>query len=555
MTPERWQRIEELYHDALECPATERDAWLASACGDDDELRREIDLLLAANDQASGFLTAPALQLAAQSLAADEHPTQQLGPAIGLRLSHYKILSRIGGMGEVYLARDTSLERRVALKLLPQKFTQDPERLQRFSREAKAASALNHPNIITIYEIGVADSERGQTHFIATEYIEGVTLREWEPEEEDKRLSRMLDFGSQIASALDAAHHAGIVHRDIKPENLMVRPDGLVKVLDFGLAKLTATNTSGDNQIDTDAQTTPVEMQTMPGMILGTLRYMSPEQTRGRALDTRTDIFSLGVVLYELLTRKPLFAGETSADVIAAIIHKEPPPLSTHLPDAPAELERILRKALAKDCRDRYQDARDLQIDLQTFKQEAELSARLLRSGKSNASSAAGSGALPVQTAFRPTKWQRISLPVVAGAAVLFLALAVWLYLRPAPLALRPLKFENLLARRGQEGDRLLRSRLSPDGKWVAFAAPAAESRITHLWVMQITGRKPQQITSGTAQEDSPVWSPDSERIAYVSNQGGQRSLWAIPAYGGSPEQLKSLEGTEAATSGGSGRG
>ncbi|MBI1764073.1 MAG: serine/threonine protein kinase, partial [Acidobacteria bacterium] len=385
MTPERWQRIEQLYHDALECPANERAAWLVSVCGDDAEVRREVELLLAANDQASGFLTAPALQLAAQSLAADEKPTKPLGAAIGQQLSHYKILARIGagGMGEVFLARDASLERRVALKLLPQKFTQDPERLQRFIREAKAASALNHPNIITIYEIGVAASEHGQTHFIATEYIEGVTLRDWKPDEESKRLHRTLELGCQIASALDAAHHAGIVHRDIKPENLMVRPDGLVKVLDFGLAKLTATSNSGDNQIDTDAQTTPAEMQTLPGMILGTLRYMSPEQARGRALDARTDIFSLGVVLYELLTGKPLFEGETTADVIAAIIHKEMPPLNVYLPDTPPELERILRKALAKDSRDRYQTARDVQIDLQALKQESAMSARLARSGQS----------------------------------------------------------------------------------------------------------------------------------------------------------------------------
>ena len=549
MTPERWQRIEELYHEALERPANERIAWLASACGGDAELRREIEALLAANDQAEGFLTAPALQLAAQSLAADEQPTQPLSPAIGVKLSHYKILARIGagGMGEVYLARDARLERRVALKLLPQKFTQDPERLQRFIREAKAASALNHPNIITIYEIGVAESERGQTHFIATEYIEGVTLRDWEPEEESKRLNQTLELGSQTASALDAAHHAGIVHRDIKPENLMVRPDGLVKVLDFGLAKLTATYPSGDTKVDTDAQTTPAEMQTMPGMILGTLRYMSPEQARGRALDARTDIFSLGVVLYELLTGRPLFEGETTADVIAAIIHKEMPPLNTFLPAAPPELERILRKALAKDSRDRYQTARDLQIDLQALKQESELSARMLRSGQSGAVSEA----TPVQTTIPPTKWQRFSLPVATGAAALFLAAAVWLYLKPAPLAPRPLKFETLLPRKGQEGDRLMRSRLSPDGKWVAFAAPEAENQGRHqLWVMQITGRKPQQITTGTAQVDSPTWSPDGERIAYVSNQGGQRSIWAIPAGGGSPAQIKSFEGTEPATSG-----
>jgi serine/threonine protein kinase len=474
MTPERWQQIEQLYHEALERPPNERAAWLASTCGEDAELRHEVELLLAANDQAEGFLTAPALQLAAQSLAADEKPTQPLSPAIGLQLKHYKILSRIGagGMGEVYLARDTSLERRVALKLLPVKFTQDAERLQRFIREAKAASALNHPNIITIYEIGVVESERGQTHFIATEYIEGVTLRKWEPEEESKRLSQILEFGSQIASALDAAHHAGIVHRDIKPENLMVRPDGLVKVLDFGLAKLTSTHNSGDNQIDTDAQTTPAEMETLPGMILGTLRYMSPEQARGRALDARTDIFSLGVVLYELLTGKPLFEGETTADVIAAIIHKETPSLSEYLPEAPAELERILRKALAKDCRDRYQTACDLQIDLQTLKQESELSARLARSGQSQAANPGAVMPLPIVSS-TPRFFRRRALFLVP-AVLLLSGVLWWLNARrnrtvdaPPPASL---KQAEVVTWQSSPGEGESTGSFSPDGKWVAFA-------------------------------------------------------------------------------------
>jgi serine/threonine protein kinase len=250
MSPDRWQRIESLYYEALERPASERAVWLAEACADDAELRHEVEVLLAANDEASGFLKTQAMHLAAHSLAG-EKVTRPLSAMAGQRLSHYQVLERIGagGMGEVYLARDTSLERRVALKLLPVNFTQDPERLQRFIREAKAASALNHPNILTIYEIGVVNNEGRETHFIATEYIEGVTLRAWQPDE-DQRLNQTLELGMQIASALDAAHQAGIVHRDIKPENLMVRPDGLVKVLDFGLAKLTTTHPSGENKAE-----------------------------------------------------------------------------------------------------------------------------------------------------------------------------------------------------------------------------------------------------------------------------------------------------------------
>ena len=368
MTPERWQHIERLYYAARELPPDERGSWLTAACRDDADMRSEVEVLLDADQDASGFLTAPALQLAARGLAADEVLTQRLETIVGQQFSHYKILSRIGagGMGEVYLARDTSLERRVALKLLPVRFTQDAERLQRFIREAKAASALNHPNIITIYEVGVAGVEPSPTHFIATEFIEGVTLRDWVPEE-GKRVSQTLEFGSQIASALSAAHQAGIVHRDIKPENLMVRPDGLVKVLDFGLAKLTANYDSGDQPIDTHEPKTPAEKQTMPGMIMGTPRYMSPEQARGLELDARTDLFSLGVVLYELLAGCPPFSGESMADLFVAILEKEPVSLAHYVADVPAELERILRRCLMKQRGQRYQSAQELLADLKNF--------------------------------------------------------------------------------------------------------------------------------------------------------------------------------------------
>ena len=541
----RWEQIKELFHTALELNAAERAAFLVTACGDDAELRREVELLLSANHQASGFLDSPALQQAAQSLADDKQSTQQFVPAIGQEFSHYKILSRIGagGMGEVYLARDARLKRRVALKLLPLKFTQDAVRLQRFIREAEAASALNHPNIITIYEIGVAETERGLTHFISTEYIEGATLREWQPEEESKRLIQTLELGSQIASALDAAHQAGIVHRDIKPDNLMVRPDGLVKVLDFGLAKLTATNNSGSKQIDTDAETTPAEMQTLPGLILGTLRYMSPEQARGRLLDARTDIFSLGVVLHELLTGKPLFEGETTADVIAAIIHKEPPPLSTYLPNAPSELERILRKTLAKNCRDRYQTARDLQIDLQGLKQESELSARLARSGQSLA---ANSGAhvlsKPPGARFRP--WQAL---LIFPFAIL-LAGTLWWWLvghrrqveTPLPTLL---KTTEVFSWQTMPGEGATFGAFSPDGKWVGFTS--SKSGRKSIWVKQATSGDAEQSTKDEFNNQNPIWSPNGEEIAYVSLRGDQVSIWRKPQVGGTPRLIKAFASDE----------
>jgi serine/threonine protein kinase/Tfp pilus assembly protein PilF len=357
MKPERWQLIEHMYHAAMESGPDRRASFLAEACGGDDALRREVEKLIIANERAGGFLATPALELEAKNLAADNSGTS-IGFRAGQELSHYTIISRIGagGMGEVLLARDRVLERLVALKLLPVEFTQNTERLQRFVREAKSASGLNHPNIITIYEIGEVATELGNTHFIATEFIDGQTLRTWTPDPET-RLGQILNIAIQVASALDAAHKAGIVHRDIKPENLMVRPDGLVKVLDFGLAKLTA---QGRDTLDSKVPTLVEGMKTKPGIILGTLRYMSPEQARGNIVDRRSDIFSLGVVMHELLTGRPLFAGDTDADVVAAIIRKEAPPLAECLPDISPDLEFVIQKALAKDADLRYQSAAEL---------------------------------------------------------------------------------------------------------------------------------------------------------------------------------------------------
>jgi serine/threonine protein kinase/DNA-binding winged helix-turn-helix (wHTH) protein/class 3 adenylate cyclase/alpha-beta hydrolase superfamily lysophospholipase len=281
----------------------------------------------------------------------------------GTKLGRYEIVSRIGvgGMGEVYAARDTQLERRVALKLLSHEYTQNQIWLKRFRHEAKAASALNHPNIVTIHEIGAV----GGVHFMATELIEGHTLRQ-RLSQGRMKLAQALQFAGQIAAALDAAHHTGIVHRDIKPENVMVRPDGYVKVLDFGLAKTTTATPKDASFLRTD-----------PGTVMGTVNYMSPEQARGLDVDARSDIFSLGIVLYEMLLGRTPFDGPTASDVMAAILEHEPPRLIHLLPGSPAELERIVSKALRKDREERYQTAKDLQLDLKQLQQELELQARL----------------------------------------------------------------------------------------------------------------------------------------------------------------------------------
>src|SRR5258708_3954385 len=264
-------------------------------------------------------------------------------------LSHYRIVSKIGagGMGEVYLAEDTHLERQVALKVLRAEIADAEERVRRFVQEAKAASALNHPNILTVYEIGHVENLR----FIATELIKGETLRD-RLRGEPLTLRETLDVTLQVAAALNGAHDAGIVHRDIKPENIMLRDDGLAKVLDFGLAKLTEKKPETVSSEDV----TRVHFKTSPGLVMGTVAYMPPEQARGKELDSRSDIWSLGVVIYEMLTKRTPFAEETASDTIAAILTRDPAPLEA---DTPSELQRIIRKALQKKADERYQPVKD----------------------------------------------------------------------------------------------------------------------------------------------------------------------------------------------------
>ena len=291
--------------------------------------------------------------------------------------SPYNTLQKLGegGMGEVYLAQDTRLGRLVALKMLPPAFTDDQARMRRFQQEARAVSSLNHPNILTIYEIGEADG----VHYIAMEYVDGLTLRQ-HMSETQMTLGEALDIGVQISTALAAAHQAGIVHRDIKPENIMIRRDGYVKVLDFGLAKLAEGHAL---TTDVDAATVPM-VETEPGSIIGTYVYMSPEQTRGIAADARADIWSLGVVLYEMIAGRPPFQGSTKSDMIVSILEKEPLPLARYSKDVPAELQRIVTKALTKDREERYQTVKDLLIDLRRLQQDLDFEAKLSRSAQTS---------------------------------------------------------------------------------------------------------------------------------------------------------------------------
>jgi serine/threonine-protein kinase len=292
-----------------------------------------------------------------------------MGLKIGANVNQYKIVARLGagGMGEVYLAEDPRLRRKVALKLLFEDVTKNQDWVLRFEQEALAASSLNHPNIITIYEVG----QTGESHFISTEFIEGDTLRQ-HLKQNSITVNEVLEIVIQVSSALVAAHGAGIIHRDIKPENVMVRPDGYVKVVDFGLAKFTEQRSSGARHADPQAAT-EAAVNTNPGMVMGTISYMSPEQASGTDIDARTDVFSLGVLLYEMLSGRLPFEGKTPNETIVSIIHTKQRPLSPYTPEIPPELERIVGKSLSKKRDDRYQSLKDMQIDLKRLKRQLEL--------------------------------------------------------------------------------------------------------------------------------------------------------------------------------------
>ena len=367
MKPERLQQVERLYHEALERPLEDRHAFLTEACKDDKELQREVESLLAYEPRAEQFIETPALEVAARMIASNGGPTVQAGQFI----NQYKISSRlgVGGMGEVYLAEDTRLHRNVALKFLPEDFTKDERYLQRFKQEARAVAANSHPNVCVIHEVVETGDGR---QCIVMEYVEGTTLREC-VHNEPMKVKEAVDVAIQVASALSSAHAAGIIHRDIKLDNIMVRRDGYVKVLDFGLAKLT----ERDSHVDAEAATQML-LNTTPGIVMGTVAYMSPEQARGLPVDARTDIWSLGVVVYEMLTGKQPFSGSTPTDVIISIAEREPKPLSELAPEVPIHLQQIVSKMLAKDRAERYQTAKDLMTDLKALNRELEIGSEVI---------------------------------------------------------------------------------------------------------------------------------------------------------------------------------
>jgi Tol biopolymer transport system component len=533
MKPERWQQIDELFLAALERESSERMAFLDQACAGDESLCREIESLIASHEQADSYIEHPALEVAAEMLTSD-----QATYMAGRQISHYEIIRLLGegGMGEVYLAQDRRLDRRIALKLLPARFTTDAERLRRFEQEAHAASALNHPSILTVYEIGESDSSR----FIATEYVDGETLRQ-RVSRSELALSESLDIAIQIASALVAAHRAGVVHRDIKPENLMVREDGIVKVLDFGIAKLI------EQPADEPSTGAVTHIRTDTGVVMGTSRYMSPEQVRGLTVDARTDIWSLGVVLYEMSAGRIPFEGASTSDVIVSILEHEPLPLAQFIPEAPAELQRIISKTLHKEREERYQTAQDLLIDLKSLKQDLELEAKLenaLQPGLSGKGRFRTSAAVPAARS-QPRLWGNrmfwlsVAVILVAGVAVRFYSSRLSsesLTRSRSESSLPPMKVMPFTSFAGHEGSPAF----SPDGNQIAFAWDGGTGDNTNIYIKLINAGAPLRLTTHPGIDRNPTWSPDGRYIAFSRFSDSEKGIFIVPALGGTERKLYS---------------
>ncbi|MEZ5426430.1 MAG: protein kinase [Pyrinomonadaceae bacterium] len=496
-------KIEEIYHAVLEKPPSMREEFLKKICGDDLELHRQVKSLLSFDEQAGDFIETPPEDIAAAIFA--RQPDEDL---VGKILNHYRILSMlgVGGMGEVYLAEDTNLGRKAALKLLPPQFSENTERRMRFEREARAASALNHPNIITIYGIEHA----ADLDFIATEFIDGKTLRE-QIAENHFNWQKTVEIGLQITGALEAAHAVGIIHRDIKPANIMIRPDGYVKVLDFGLAKLTLA----------DAGNFETRDQTGAKNVMGTINYMSPEQALGEKVDERTDIFSLGVVLYEMLSGVQPFQGESDGAIYNQTINKNPPSLSEIKPDIPLEIEKIISRAMKKDREKRYQTASEMRFDLEQLKE-------ISNSFAPNSNSFAR----------RPKNRKlRFLLPLAAAfSAVAISLIGIYLFTgRSSGVKPFDANNSNFSQVTFQSGEELFPS-LSPDGKTIIYAGRASGN--WDIYSQRIGGTNPLNITKDSDSNDTQaVFSPDGERIAFRSERDGG-GIFLMGATGENPKRL-----------------
>jgi serine/threonine protein kinase/Tol biopolymer transport system component len=551
MNPDRWQQIDKLFHAALACEPTGRSDFLTQQCAGDDTLRHEVESLLSSLEQADDFIEKPAGDVAAELLGTHKSTFEP-----GEQIENYRIVRQLGsgGMGEVYLVEDTRLHRKVALKLLPPHFTINPDRVRRFEREARAASALNHPNIVTIYEI----RQSGATHFIATEFVDGKTLRQI-MNEQPLKLSEIINVTLQAADALSGAHAAGIVHRDIKPENIMIHRQGYVKVLDFGLAKL-----NEDQAMSSDLER-PTLLQSNPGLVMGTVQYMAPEQARGKKVDARADVWSLGVVLYEMLAGRVPFEGETPSHVMVALMEDELPPLKryAHVPD---ELNRIVVKTLSKNQKDRYQTAKQLGRDLRALKENLQLDQRsrhwlkevpseklgnTLSFDQSQPSQAAGgsetASALPAQTtasveyltravfSYRPALV--IALAVIVLASMIFAAYR-WRWMdKPTPKAAVLFQPGDLI--RVTTTGKIRDTAISGDGQYIGYVAEEKGRNEIHI---RETVANKDSVVVATTQEIvyGLTFSPDSVYLYYTVKQPNNSiaTLYRVTVSGTEREDL-----------------
>ena len=490
MTPELWQRVREVLGQALKLKPEDRPLFLDKACASDDLLRREVETLLSSSEEVqSSFL---------------QSPKSRISLAPGAKLADYEVLRLVGsgGMGEVYRARDARLGRDVAIKVLPALFLRDPERLRRFEQEARAAAALNHPNILAVFQLGTFEG----APYLVSELLEGGTMRE-QLGRGPVLLRKAIDYGAQIARGLAAAHEKGIVHRDLKPENLFITRDGRVKILDFGLAKLTQRHSTADSSGPTLTEGTE------PGMVMGTVGYMSPEQVSGRKADHRTDVFAFGAILFEMLTGKRAFQKPTSAETMSAILNEDPPRISQLVQTVPPALQRIVQRCLEKNPEQRFQSASDLGFALEAL---------------SDSGSAIVS---PAQTGAAATyKWAIVaSLVVVSAAAV---AITPWLKNRGGAVD------RSAWVQLTNFPDSVTQPALSPDGRMLTFVrgfstfvAPG------EIYVKILPSGDPVQLTHDNLAKMSPTFSSDGSRIAYTTVAGFEWDSWAVPVLSGKSER------------------
>jgi len=501
---ENWKRVQTLFLEALDLAPEERAAFLEAACAGDEEMRREVESLLS-HDGASERHIAEALVGTAQSL----FESKTIKP--GTKVNDYEIITLIGagGMGEVYQARDVRLSRNVAIKVLPSYLTHDPDRLRRFEQEARAAAALNHPNIVAVYQMG---SYQGAPYLVS-ELLEGHNLRELS-KHGPLSWRAAVEYGAQVARGLAAAHSKGITHRDLKPENLFVTNDGHVKILDFGLAKLTDPTSSARAGAGSEA-----------GLVMGTVGYMSPEQTRGQETDYRADFFAFGAILYEILSGQRAFHNVSAADTMSAILHEEPPDISELVPTVPTALQRVVRRCLEKKREQRFQSASDLAFALEA----------LSDSGTARAPVEGSGGA-----------WRRPGrlFPIVGIACALVLMMAVWLRSTTTPL-LHVSRIVQLTesggARRGEP--------LFTDGPRVYYQSVGPLGKDWQLRQVPLAGGQDMPVGIPAGPFHIRGLSPDDTEFVAIFDIGVQSTIWRIPVAGGSPRRVGNLKADDLAWS------